>query len=56
MKYNEIFHELVDILHEDYAGCYDKQGCDDPELYEEKIELLERSSMLYPRTLKLNYV
>ncbi|MGN7386463.1 S41 family peptidase [Sporosarcina sp. SAFN-015] len=27
----KIFKEIVDIMHNDYAGCQDKQGCDRPE-------------------------
>ncbi len=37
MMYEQIFEEIVNIIHHDYAGCEDKRGWDDPEKYREKI-------------------
>ncbi|SHF71034.1 S41 family peptidase [Ornithinibacillus halophilus] len=44
--YSNIFRELVDIMHHDYAGCHDKKGWDNPEKYEEKIKGLEKKGEL----------
>ncbi|WP_077324228.1 S41 family peptidase [Virgibacillus siamensis] len=35
--YTKIFDEVVSILHEDYAGCIDKKGWDDPDFFRNKI-------------------
>lgn len=48
MRHSEIFHEIVEIMQQDYAGCYDKKGWDRPEVYSEKIELLEQQGALTP--------
>lgn len=34
----KIFKEIVDIMHYDYAGCQDKQGCDRPEHFIEMFK------------------
>jgi len=34
----KIFKEIVEIMHNDYAGCKDKQGCDRPEHFLEMIK------------------
>ena len=33
----KIFKEIVQIMHNDYAGCKDKQGWDRPEHFLQKI-------------------
>lgn len=52
MRYAEIFNEIVDIMHHDYAGCYDKAGWDNPEVFSEKINLLEEHGALTPHSFK----
>ncbi|WP_430787559.1 S41 family peptidase [Virgibacillus flavescens] len=37
--YQNIFDEVVDILHNDYAGCLDKKGWDFPGFYRDQIKL-----------------
>lgn len=44
--YVEIFNELVEIMHKDYAGCLDKKGWDQPELYRGKIKELREDALL----------
>ncbi|SDQ83075.1 S41 family peptidase [Virgibacillus salinus] len=36
--YLKIFEDVISILHNDYAGCLDKKGCDNPNFYREKIQ------------------
>ncbi|QSX06638.1 hypothetical protein JYG23_04055 [Sedimentibacter sp. zth1] len=43
MNYIEIFNEVVDIMHNDYAGCNDKVNIDNPEKY---INLINKNSMM----------
>lgn len=40
----KIFKEIVDIMHNDYAGCQDKQGCDRPEHFLKMIKGNDRLS------------
>ncbi|WP_164670823.1 S41 family peptidase [Virgibacillus doumboii] len=42
--YLEIFNEIVSILHNDYSGCMDKKGQDNPEFFRNKI-ILEQDNM-----------
>lgn len=44
--YTEIFHEITDILHHDYAGCIDKKGWDHPDPFLKKIQGLEEKNQL----------
>ncbi|WP_019376603.1 S41 family peptidase [Virgibacillus halodenitrificans] len=44
--YLDIFEELVEILHKDYAGCLDKKGCDKPDLYCEKIKEIQKQKKM----------
>jgi C-terminal processing protease CtpA/Prc len=46
--YSAIFEEIVSIMHNDYAGCLDKKGWDDPNKYAEKIKRLEEIDSLTP--------
>lgn len=48
-SYSEIFNELVEIVHYDYAGYEDKQGWDKPEIYREKIKKLEIEQNITPQ-------
>jgi C-terminal processing protease CtpA/Prc len=48
MNYLEIFCDIVSILHEDYSGCLDKKGWDNPLLYQEKIKELQDNEGLTP--------
>lgn len=48
--YAEIFRELVEIMHHDYAGYADKKGWDNPEEFESKIMELGRNSNLTPHS------
>lgn len=43
--YVSIFNEIVQIMHEDYAGCLDKRGQDQPETYRKRILDLEESGI-----------
>ncbi|MFF2753098.1 S41 family peptidase [Psychrobacillus sp. NPDC058041] len=36
--YKEIFEEIISIMHEDYSGCIDKQGWDNPNNFREIIK------------------
>lgn len=42
----QIFRDIVEIMHHDYAGCIDKKGYDHPEAYFEKIQLLKETNRL----------
>lgn len=48
--YTEIFREVVDIMHHDYAGYIDKKGWDNPEELESKIMELEKNANLTPHS------
>lgn len=48
--YTEIFREVVDIMHHDYAGYIDKKGWDNPEEFESKIMELEKNANLTPHS------
>lgn len=48
-SYTEIFKEILDITHHDYAGWDEKQGWDDPEFHLKKIERLEADQGLSPQ-------
>ena len=43
MRYSEIFKEIVDITHNDYAGWDEKKGWDQPEIYVEKIDKMNKN-------------
>ncbi|CEG28890.1 S41 family peptidase [Bacillus sp. B-jedd] len=45
-----IFKEIVYIMQNDYAGCEDKKGWDNPEFFLTKIESLEKESKLTDET------
>lgn len=36
--YIAIFNEIVEIMHKDYSGCKDKEGWDNPQIYEAEIK------------------
>lgn len=36
-KYRSIFNEIVEIMHNDHAGCKDKAGWDQPDIYKEQL-------------------
>lgn len=48
-SYSEIFNEIVDIVHSDYAGYEEKQDWDEPEYYREEIKKLEGQQELTPQ-------
>lgn len=50
MRYSEIFKEIVDITHNDYAGWDEKKGWDQPEVYIEKIDNMNKNGKLNPQT------
>ncbi|RPF53365.1 S41 family peptidase [Aquisalibacillus elongatus] len=39
--YEQIFEEIVDIVHHDYSGCEDKEGWDEPDIYKQKIQQIQ---------------
>lgn len=41
-----IFKDIVETMHKDYAGCMDKQGCDRPELFTERLQHLQEKGEL----------
>lgn len=41
-----IFNEIVHIMHNDYAGCFDKKGLDNPEGTLEKLRIAEKQNKL----------
>lgn len=48
-RYMEIFNEIVNIVHHDYAGYDEKRGWDDPAHYLEEIERLISSQQITPQ-------
>ncbi|MFN8577037.1 MAG: S41 family peptidase [Candidatus Sericytochromatia bacterium] len=46
MSLLSVFDEIVSIMHNDYAGIIEKNGCDKPELYKEKLVALEKENNL----------
>lgn len=46
MGYLEIFNEVVSIMHNDYSGCMDNKGGDNPEEYAEIIKEMEEKNEL----------
>ncbi|MDW0111557.1 S41 family peptidase [Sporosarcina saromensis] len=48
-RYMEIFKEIVDIVHHDYAGYDEKQGWDEPAHYFGEIERLISGKQITPR-------
>lgn len=44
--YTNIFQEIVNIMHQDYAGYIDKKGWDHPRVYENRIRNLEGKGQL----------
>src|SRR5699024_3888386 len=48
-SYMDIFKEIVDIVHHDYAGYDEKRGWDDPAHYLEEIERLISSQQITPQ-------
>ncbi|WP_339250857.1 S41 family peptidase [Sporosarcina sp. FSL W8-0480] len=48
-RYMEIFKEIVDIVHHDYAGYEEKRGWDDPAHYLEEIERLIAGRQITPK-------
>lgn len=47
--YMEIFKEIIDIVHHDYAGYDEKRGWDDPAHYLEEIEKLMSGQQITPQ-------
>ena len=45
-----LFKEIVEIMHKDYAGCFDKQGCDRPDFYIEQLKGLQDNGELTNET------
>lgn len=43
---DHIFKEVVHIMHNDYAGCMDKSGWDQPDYFSRKIKNLKEQSLL----------
>lgn len=41
-----LFKEIVEIMHNDYAGCFDKRGCDQPERFIEQLSKLQENDEL----------
>lgn len=48
-RYMEIFKEIVDIVHHDYAGYDEKRGWDEPAHYLEEIERLIAGQQMTPQ-------
>ena len=48
MDYSEIFEEVVYTVQNDYAGCDEKKGWDQPEIYVEEISKLEKTGEMTP--------
>lgn len=48
-RYMEIFNEIVDIVHHDYAGYDEKQGWDEPAHYFGEIERLISGQQITPQ-------
>lgn len=48
-SYMEIFKEIVDIVHHDYAGYDEKRSWDDPAHYLEEIERLKSGQQITPQ-------
>ncbi|TMW72885.1 S41 family peptidase [Alteribacter natronophilus] len=44
----KIFHEIVSIMHKDYAGWQDKQGWDRPDFFKEKLDRCRADGTLTP--------
>lgn len=44
-----IFNEIVEVVHNDYAGYDEKKGWDEPQYYLEKIEKLEKERVITPQ-------
>lgn len=42
----QVFNEIVHIMRNDYAGCYDKIGCDRPDEYIHEIRRLQAEQLL----------
>lgn len=49
MRYSNIFAEIVSIMHQDYAGCEEKKGWDNPDYFTKKIEYLETNEIMTPQ-------
>src|SRR5699024_433614 len=48
-SYMDIFKEIVDIVHHDYAGYDEKRGWDDPAHYLEEMERLISGQQITPQ-------
>lgn len=46
MSLLRVFDEIVEIIHNDYAGLIEKKGWDKPEIYKEKLIQLENNNAL----------
>ena len=45
----KVFEEIVYIMNNDYAGCKDKEGCDNPEYFLQKIRKLRDEKPYFPK-------
>lgn len=50
--YLKLFDEIVDIVHNDYSGCNDKKGWDNPAYFREKLEIMIVDNTINNRTFK----
>ena len=48
----KVFKEIVYIMNNDYAGCKDKKGCDNPEYFLQKIRKLRDEEQLSKEVFK----
>ena len=48
----KVFEEIVSIMNNDYAGCKDKEGCDNPEYFLQKIRKLKDEKQLSTEVFK----
>lgn len=53
-RYMEIFKEIVDIVHHDYAGYDEKRGWDEPAHYFREIERLISGQQITPEFLRIS--
>lgn len=52
MNYLEIFDDVVSIVHNDYSGCVDKRGWDNPEPFRQKLVELQSQDKLTPEAFE----
>ncbi len=59
MNYLDMFDDIVEIMHNDYSGCIDKKGWDNPYEYRKKIDALMNENRISDenfRNLILDYI